>query len=96
MVLQWLACPQCEQSQFRVEYSKSETYPEWSAHRNESESEDPMIDVIEGALHCQSCSAIYLICEGVPRLLVNQTDHSQSGHKTTRFDVAAPEWEANS
>ncbi|MGC6507090.1 MAG: methyltransferase domain-containing protein [Myxococcota bacterium] len=94
-VLQWLACPQCEQSQFRVEYSKSEHYPEWSAHRKDEESDEALIDVIEGALHCQSCSAIYLIREGVPRLLVNQTDRTQSGHKTTSFDVAAPEWEAN-
>ena len=94
-VLEWLACPQCEQSQFRIEYSKTESYPQWSAHQTETDTDDHTLDIIEGALHCESCSSIYLIREGVPRLLVNRADPAPSGHRMTNFDVAAPEWEAN-
>ena len=51
-VLEWLACPQCEQSQFRIEYSKTESYAQWSAHQTETDTDDHTLDIIEGALHC--------------------------------------------
>lgn len=98
-LLQWLACPRCEQSHFTIENHSSSTNYTWTALKedmNGQKMEDDNIEILEGALHCNSCSAIYLIREGVPRMLVNDKDIlPTSGHKTTSFDVAAPEWESH-
>lgn len=95
-LLNWLACPQCEQSQFRIEYSKSKRNEVWYSNQEDSEVDsDSNLEILEGALHCEACGSIYLIREGIPRLLVNASERSQSGHRETNFDVAAPEWEKN-
>jgi SAM-dependent methyltransferase len=102
-LLKWLACPVCRATDFSLETVKTETRAIYSGHFEAAESEVPGVDlerreeveIIEGALIC-SCSAVYPIRGGIPRMLPEGTPGGPTtGHRWTGFDTAIPEWEEN-
>lgn len=103
-LLPWLACPACKSARLALETRRVETRPITVGHFEPGETDLPGVDlargeereVIEGALHCQDCGAIYPVREGIPRLLPPGTEPGpESAHRWTTFDSAFPEWEEN-
>ena len=75
-LLKWLACPRCGSNSFSVEIKQSNEAPICSSHFfNEpvdgvNIKERMEVEIEEGALHCQKCSAVYPIISGIPRMLI--------------------------
>ena len=99
-----LACPACRSTRLALETRRTETRPVCTGHFEPEETDIPGVDlsrreeieVLEGAIHCKDCAAIYAIREGVPRMLLPGSDEGpESAHRWTSFDSAHPEWEEN-
>jgi SAM-dependent methyltransferase/uncharacterized protein YbaR (Trm112 family) len=100
--LPFLACPSCRCPDLVLETMGTETRPTTVGHH---EADLPLaagvdleartfVEVMEGALHCPECSAVYPIREGIPRLLPAGVEEGpSSAHRWTTFDVAEPAWE---
>jgi len=53
-------------------------------------------EILEGALHCGDCSAVYPVRDGIPRMMrAEAAEGPSSAHRWTTFDSAVPEWEQN-
>ncbi|MCB9796141.1 MAG: methyltransferase domain-containing protein [Alphaproteobacteria bacterium] len=103
-LLQWLACPACGDEDLVLETRSTRTLPTWSGHWEPDEqgergvdlSAHELTDIMEGALHCRGCSAVYPITDGIPRMLLDGADTGPgSGHRWTTFDGTEPEYEQN-
>ena len=101
-LLEWLACPRCRAHDLTVETTRTETRAILAGHFEDRERDLPGIDlekreeveVIEGALHCPSCAAVYPIREGVPRMLLEGAEEGPGTlHRWTTFSSTVPEWE---
>ena len=105
-LLQWLACPKCQASQFVVECLQSIKSPIYQSHFTKQQQHLDGVnlasleeeEVIEGFLHCGKCSQVYPIQKGIPRMVLNsEIAKTTSGHKFTRFqnlqDISV--WECN-
>ena len=103
-LLNWLCCPACRGVQLTLETRRTETRAVTTGHFEPTETEVPGVDlqrleeveVLEGALHCGDCGAVYPIRDGIPRMLPKGADEGvESAHRWTTFDTAVPEWEEN-
>lgn len=103
-LLQWLRCPSCEHEELSLSTVKTETVPTYRGHWEDDEDDAPGLhveqrevrEIISGALHCEECSAVYPIIDGIPRMLPEGgTEGRTSGHRGTRFDGNLPEYEEN-
>lgn len=103
-LLQWLACPACENDDLVLETTKTATEHSFPSSWEEGEQDLPGIsedgtertEILEGALHCSECARVYLIQGGIPRMVLDGTDPTPaSGHRWTRFDGTIPEYEDN-
>lgn len=101
-LLQWLACPSCRSPHLALQTRRAENRPTYIGLFEPEEADLPGLDlgrreeieVIEGALHCQGCGAVYPIREGVPRMLPRGVEEgASSAHRWTTFDTAYPAWE---
>jgi SAM-dependent methyltransferase len=101
-LLKWLACPACRHTDFSIEAVATTTSPIYAGHFEAAEDALPGVDLSnkeeveleEGALHCKSCSAIYPVKGGIPRMMPQGAALGpESGHRWTGFDTAVPEWE---
>ena len=93
-----MICPNCRTGTFRLDATKVEEVPVIKSHFQANEVEEQEgwegKDIIEGALHCSSCSQVFLIRDGVPRLIVGEKGVG-SQHRTTSFNSVVKEWEQN-
>lgn len=103
-LLSWLACPACRSESLALETKKTETQPVYVGQFEPGEDDVPGVDlkrgeeqvILEGALHCKDCGAIYAIREGIPRMLpAGYEAGPASAHRWTSFDTGQPEWEQN-
>ena len=103
-LLQWLCCPACEHEELGLETVKTVTEPIYRAHWEEQEDTAPGLhleerevrEIVEGALHCEECGAVYPITDGIPRMLPQGAEEGRtSGHRWTTFDGSLPEYEEN-
>ncbi len=101
-LLQWLACPRCRHSSFSLTTTKTITQPVYTGHFAPAEQGIPGVDldrleeeeILEGALHCGGCSAVFPIRGGIPRMMPSDVAAGPpSGHRWTGFDATVPEWE---
>ena len=68
-LLEWLACPRCRATDLTLETTRTRTVPVTRGHFTPDEGAPPGVDlargeetdVLEGALHCGGCGAIYAI-----------------------------------
>lgn len=99
-----LACPACKSARLALETRRTENRPVCTGHFEPEEGELPGVDlarreeveILEGAIHCKDCAAVFPIRDGVPRLLLPGADEGpESAHRWTTFDTAHPEWEEN-
>ena len=100
-LLQYLACPACQEANFALEVKHKEQHTIYHSHftglergldglRFEDREEE---DIEEGVLHCNNCGQHYPILKGIPRMLLDRQEEdsvsqAQSGHRFTRFDPA--------
>lgn len=95
-LLKWLVCPNCRAGSFTLDATKTEQSPVITSHYQEQERNNfdgwEGKDIIEGALTCSSCSQVFLIRDGIPRLIVGKNG-PDSQHRTTSFSSAATQWE---
>lgn len=102
-LLKWLCCPACEHADLRLETTRSRELPtfpgSWAQDEDRSGVADDgqsREDILEGALHCDGCGRVYLIREGIPRMVVDGGEpQPASGHRWHRFDGTLPEYEEN-
>ena len=103
-VLEWLACPACRGSDLVLEIRKTSADETYHGAWAEDEQDLPgldhegraLLEIMEGAIHCKDCSAIYLITDGIPRMIQEESEeHLASGHRWTKFHGEAPEYEEN-
>ena len=99
-LLKFLACPNCNASQFTVEAHKTTTSQICSSHINPNHINDGIDldgaveqEIVEGALHCGTCDTIYLITDGIPRMLLDNTESSRSAHQLTSIGEDTSVWE---
>lgn len=101
-LMSWLACPACKSAKLALETRRTENRPVCTGHFEPEEGSPPGVDlrrreeveVIEGAIHCQDCGAIYPIRDGIPRMIPQGVEEGPtSAHRWTTFDTALPEWE---
>ena len=91
-LMKWLICPHCKSDDLNLESlvtKKNEVY-----HSHVVGNEDPedwMTEVVEGAIHCNSCGTIYPIREGVPRMVIGDLG-PRSQHRTTVFNRVSQVW----
>lgn len=91
-LLDWLACPACRSESLRLERRRTTLHRQWGEGAEAGARDE--IDVIEGALHCEDCGAVYPIREGIPRMLPEGADEGpDTAHRWTTFDATVPEWE---
>ncbi|MEL6345697.1 MAG: methyltransferase domain-containing protein [Myxococcota bacterium] len=102
--MNWLCCPACRNASFTLEKIKTVNRPIYASHYEDGEIDAAGIDpergeeeeILEGALHCNGCGAIYPIRSGIPRMMTEDAQVGpDSGHRFTGFDTAVPEWEEN-
>ena len=100
-LLQWLACPSCRSTDLRLETVKARTVPASRGYFEPNE-DVPGVDlelgeeqeILEGALHCSLCAAVYAIRDGIPRMMLADTESGPpSRHYETQLDASLPEWE---
>jgi len=103
-LLRWLACPACGVPELRLETVATRTTSILPGQYSAVESELPGVDlaagteqeIVEGALHCGACGAVYAIRNGIPRLMPpGATEGPTSGHRLTEIDSLEPAWEEN-
>ena len=103
-LLQWLRCPTCEHEELSLQTVKTVTHATYRAQWADAEDDAPGVhvddrevrEILEGALHCEDCGAIYPITDGIPRMLPRDSNEgAASGHRWTTFDGSLPEYEAN-
>ncbi|MCB9741001.1 MAG: methyltransferase domain-containing protein [Alphaproteobacteria bacterium] len=103
-LLQWLACPSCGDEHLVLETRGTRTVPTFTGHWEPGEegergvdlSAHELTDIMDGALHCSACSAVYPILDGIPRMLPEGgVEGPGSGHRWTTFDGSEPEYEQN-
>ncbi len=103
-LLQWLACPVCKSPDLSLETRRTENRTITHGHFEAEEGNPAGVDldrlteveVMEGALHCGDCGAIYPIRDGIPRMLPKGADEGPAtAHRWTTFDTAAEAWEQN-
>ena len=99
-LLQYLACPACQEADFALEIKKKGAKTVFHSHFRDLErgldglsfDEREEEDIEEGALHCNHCGQNYPILNGIPRMIVDKdlegsASKTQSGHRFTRFDA---------
>lgn len=103
-LLQWLACPACRGVELDLETMRTRTVPVLAGQFTPEERDLPGVDlaagveqeIVEGALHCATCGAVYPVREGIPRMLPAGTEAGpESGHRLTEIDSQEPAWEEN-
>ena len=106
-LLEYLACPNCLDSQFTLEIKEEREEKIYHSHFRGIDrglegvqfAQREEIEVEEGVLHCGKCGQHYLIKEGIPRMILgeNSERNIQSGHRLTRFDAREDlsVWEKN-
>lgn len=103
-LLQWLRCPVCRSGGLTLETTRTETRRAHVGQFTPGERELPGVDlergaeqeVLEGALHCGGCAAVYPIRDGIPRMLPPGAEAGpSSGHRLTRIDPQEQAWEDN-
>ena len=103
-LLQWLACPACGEEDLRLETQKVDNDSTFTGSWTSDEGQDRgldldekrVVEILEGALHCPDCGAIYPIRDGIPRMLpAGYAGAQASGHRWTTFDGSLPEYEEN-
>ena len=102
-LLSWLCCPACRSDDLRLETIKTAIEPILVAHFGGDEKAagvdpDRLEEqvVVEGALHCGDCAAVYPIRDRIPRMLpAGSKAGPPSPHAMTAMNVARPEWERN-
>ena len=101
-LLQWLACPRCRAHDLTVETRRTRTRAVTHGHFTPGETDLPGVDlgaleeqeIIEGALHCADCGAIYPVRDGIPRMLLDDASEGpDTAHRWTTFEAAHAEWE---
>ena len=102
-LLAWLACPACRFADLRLETRKTRTLPAFEGQFSAT-GEHAGVDidrreeqvVVEGAIFCGNCSAVYPVKDGIPRMVPEtSTKGPPSRHAETLVDIARPEWELN-
>lgn len=103
-LLKWLACPACREEELVLHTTRTRNTPTYTGHWESDERDErgvdlherEQVDIVEGALHCPACAAVYPIVDGIPRM-VPDSHHEppSSGHRWTRFDGSEPEYEEN-
>lgn len=103
-LLEWLRCPACLTSELALETTLAETRPALVGQFAPGERDLPGVDlaqqveqeIVEGALHCGGCGALYPIRGGIPRMLPpGGVAGPASGHRLTTIDSQEPAWEEN-
>jgi SAM-dependent methyltransferase len=103
-LLEWLACPNCRSSNLLLEtvtaVQENTHHGTWESVEWElpglQHAERGLTDIQEGSLHCQGCSAIYPIRDGIPRMLATDAPAGpKTAHRWTEFDGDVPEYEEN-
>lgn len=100
-LLDHLACPDCGEGRLNLTIDRSEERPAFHGHWEPGESaagagEGTITLVCEGRITCPECSAIFLITDGIPRMMPKgATEGPATGHAWTEFEGAVPEYEAN-
>lgn len=103
-LLRWLRCPACHSASLSLETTRTETRPVLAGQYSPGEQDLPGVDlvhrseqeIIEGALHCAGCAAVYPIRQGIPRMLPSGAEAGPaSGHRLTTIDPQEPAWEDN-
>ena len=97
-LVDWLACPACNDAPLRVESRLVEARPIW---RGSVAPETPgfnakkgtLDEVIDGDLRCPGCGAVWPIEDGIPQLVAGAASVVHSAHVASVFDAKAPEWE---
>lgn len=101
-LLQWLACPACDGTDLEVAATRTEVRRVTSADLDGPDASplgvDPgareEIEVLEGAIHCPGCAAVYAVRDGIPRMLPEgASEGPTTAHRFTTFDTAQPAWE---
>lgn len=101
-LMSWLACPACRSARLALETRRTETRQVTHGHFSPEEVPVAGVDlqrgeeteILEGAIHCQDCGAIYPIREGIPRMIPRGVEEGpSSAHRWTTFDTAIPQWE---
>lgn len=103
-LLQWLACPTCRGSELDLETVRTETHAILPGAYTPDERDLPGVDlarseeqlIIEGALHCKGCGAVWPIRDGIPRMLKPGAEQGpETAHSLTHIDPLEPAWEEN-
>ena len=103
-LLEWLVCPGCGSHKLTLETTRADTRKVCTGHYESRESELPGVDldrreeveILDGSLQCDDCSAVYPIENGVPLMLgKGERAGPSTAHALTTFDSAYPEWEEN-
>ncbi|NOY26529.1 MAG: hypothetical protein GXP62_11705, partial [Oligoflexia bacterium] len=94
-MVQWLACPSCRATDLSLETTRTQQIPVLRGQMSAEERDLPGLDldagvqqeVIEGALHCSACGAVYPVRDGIPRMLPSgSAPGPDSAHRLTEID----------
>lgn len=103
-LVQWLVCPTCRTGGLVLETTRTETRRVHRGQFTPLEDDLPGVDldaraeqeILEGALHCSGCGAVYAIRGGIPRMLPEGAEAGPpTGHRLTAIDAQEPSWEEN-
>jgi SAM-dependent methyltransferase len=102
-LLKWLACPACGDPNLTLQTRRTDTRPVTHGHFSDGDQEPGVsmdegvqTEVVEGALSCGGCGRVYLIRDGIPRMMVDRVEEGpESAHNWVAFDSEIPEWEAD-